>query len=163
MVAVVARDELTAFEALDLNPVEYEPHHGIQPPRGKPDDRRTQDSRIRQPWNVHKAVSLGFGDVDAGLAAADRVFEDTFFYQGSTHLPSSSMPRFAAIDRTASRAVVRDANAQLRAPRAGESAPPCGGAHPCHRTPTGGALRRQSDPFNHEMVVAKAALCSIVR
>jgi 4-hydroxybenzoyl-CoA reductase subunit alpha len=37
--------------------------------------------------NVHKAVSLQFGDVDAGFAGADLVLEDTFFYEGNTHLP----------------------------------------------------------------------------
>jgi 4-hydroxybenzoyl-CoA reductase subunit alpha len=30
---------------------------------------------------------MEFGDVEAGFAEADRVFEDTFFYEGNTHLP----------------------------------------------------------------------------
>ena len=37
--------------------------------------------------NLHKLLSMEFGDVEAGFAEADRVFEDTFFYDGNTHLP----------------------------------------------------------------------------
>src|SRR5262249_37308732 len=34
--------------------------------------------------NAHRAAALEFGDVDAALAQADRVFEDTYFFQGNT-------------------------------------------------------------------------------
>src|SRR5258707_12697340 len=44
--------------------------------------------------NVHKKVSLEFGDVDEGFAEADLVREDTFFYEGNTHLP---MEQHAAV------------------------------------------------------------------
>ncbi len=37
--------------------------------------------------NVHKAVSLQFGDVEAAFAAADLVREDVFYFEGNTHLP----------------------------------------------------------------------------
>src|SRR5207302_9360525 len=37
--------------------------------------------------NAHRAAALEFGDVDAALAEADHVFEDTYFFQGNTHLP----------------------------------------------------------------------------
>jgi 4-hydroxybenzoyl-CoA reductase subunit alpha len=37
--------------------------------------------------NAHRAAALEFGDVDAALAQADHVFEDTYFFQGNTHLP----------------------------------------------------------------------------
>src|SRR5205823_3491115 len=37
--------------------------------------------------NIHKLVALEFGNVEHGFVEADEIFEDTFFYQGSTHLP----------------------------------------------------------------------------
>src|SRR5580765_7692958 len=96
--AVIARDELTAFEALDLIDVQYEPLRTFNRPEESLafDDPRIHDSGAS--GNIHKLVSLGFGDVDRGLAAADRVFQDTFFYQGSTHLPIEQHAAVAAKD-----------------------------------------------------------------
>src|SRR5207237_7911738 len=37
--------------------------------------------------NVHKAVSLQFGDVEAALAGSHLVREDVFYFEGTTHLP----------------------------------------------------------------------------
>ncbi len=37
--------------------------------------------------NIHKLVSMEFGDTEQGFARADRVYEDLFFYEGNTHLP----------------------------------------------------------------------------
>src|SRR5919201_6290565 len=96
--AVVARDELTAFEALDLVDVQYEPLRTF----ATPDDSLAHDEpRIHDygdHGNVHKAVSLAFGDVDKALAEADHVFDDTFFSQGSTHLPIEQHAAVAARD-----------------------------------------------------------------
>jgi 4-hydroxybenzoyl-CoA reductase subunit alpha len=96
--AVIARDELTAFEALDLIDVEYEPLRTF----GNPDDSLAHpEPRIHDygdGGNIHKAVSLGFGDVDRAFADADAIFEDTFFYQGSTHLPIEQHAAVAAKD-----------------------------------------------------------------
>jgi 4-hydroxybenzoyl-CoA reductase subunit alpha len=41
-----------------------------------------------------------FGDVDASLAGAAHVFEDTFFYQGNTHLPIEQHASLAIQDPT---------------------------------------------------------------
>ncbi|HXW77398.1 MAG TPA: molybdopterin cofactor-binding domain-containing protein, partial [Candidatus Eremiobacteraceae bacterium] len=41
----------------------------------------------RRTNNIHKEVHLEFGDMSAGFAAADRVFEDEFFFEGNTHAP----------------------------------------------------------------------------
>src|SRR5881275_1402039 len=81
--AVIARDELTAFEALDLIDVEYEPLRTFADPE---DSLQHDDPRIHEygdRGNIHKLVSLEFGDVGRALADADKVFEDTFFYQGN--------------------------------------------------------------------------------
>ena len=84
--AVIARDELTALDALDLIEVEYEVLTTISDPE---EALNTPSPRIHDygdEGNIHKRVSLQFGDVEASFAESDEVFEDTFFYQGNTHL-----------------------------------------------------------------------------
>src|SRR6266851_1717981 len=97
--AVIARDELTAFDALDLIDVEYEPLRTFS----TPDDSLAHETpRIHEygdTGNIHKLVSLRFGDVQAALAAADHVFEDTFFYEGNTHLAIEQHAAVAALDQ----------------------------------------------------------------
>src|SRR5205823_2421915 len=80
--AVIAREELTAFEALDLIEVEYELLTTIANPE---EALATPEPRIHdygEEGNIHKRVSMAFGDVEQGFAEADHVFEDVFFYQG---------------------------------------------------------------------------------
>src|SRR3954469_4331705 len=96
--AVIARDELTACEALELIDVEYEPLRTYADPD---DSLAFPEPRIHDygdAGNVHKAVSLRFGNVEQALAGADRVFDDTFFYQGNTHLPIEQHASVAARD-----------------------------------------------------------------
>ena len=85
---IVADDELTAEEALALVEIEYEPLPAIMSidealrtdlPQIHPNPRRTN--------NVHKEVHLEFGDMEAGFARADRIFEDEYFFEGTTHAP----------------------------------------------------------------------------
>src|SRR5438552_262196 len=97
--AVVAKDELTAFEALDLVDVDYEPLPTISEPE---EALATPEPRIHdygEEGNVHKRVSMTFGDVESGFAEADRVFDDTFFYQGNTHLSLEQHASVAAVDQ----------------------------------------------------------------
>src|SRR6202163_1957472 len=71
--AVVAREELTAFEALDLIDVEYEILTTISNPE---EALATPAPRIHdygEEGNIHKRVALEFGNVDAGLAEADEL------------------------------------------------------------------------------------------
>jgi len=85
--AVVAREELTAFEALDLIDVEYELLTTIADPEEALATPAPRIHEYGEEGNIHKRVSLEFGDVQQGFLEADEVFEDTFFYQGNTHLP----------------------------------------------------------------------------
>src|SRR5215469_10767733 len=74
--AVIARDEATAFEALDAIDVEYEPLRTFATPE---ESLAFPEPRIHDygdHGNIHKLVSLSFGDVDAAFGASDRVFED---------------------------------------------------------------------------------------
>jgi 4-hydroxybenzoyl-CoA reductase subunit alpha len=86
--AVVADDELTAEEALDLIDVEYEPLPSVMTiDAALREDLPKIHENPRRTNNVHKEVHLEFGDMDAGFARADRTFEDEFFYEGNTHAP----------------------------------------------------------------------------
>jgi 4-hydroxybenzoyl-CoA reductase alpha subunit len=157
--AVVAREELTALEALDLIDVEYEILATISDPE---EALTTPSPRIHdygEEGNIHKRVSLQFGDVEASFAEADEVFEDIFFFQGNTHL---------AIEQHASVAM-KDPEGKLTIWSSTQT------PHYLHKalakvlqmpaghirviaTPNGGAFGGKSDPFNHEIVVSKAAL-----
>src|SRR2546430_68983 len=85
--AVAAVDEETAERACELIDVTYEPLPTLM---SIEDALAHPDVRIHEYGdgpNVHKNVSLQFGDVDAALAASDLVREDVFFFEGNTHLP----------------------------------------------------------------------------
>ena len=91
--AVAAVDEETAETALHHIEVEYEvlrPIMSIDEALRYPEDRIHAYTRV---GNIHRVAALEFGEVDAGFAAADYIREDTFFFQGNTHLPWSSMQR----------------------------------------------------------------------
>src|SRR5258708_2071145 len=96
--AVIAREELTAFEALDLIDVDYEIFTTISDPE---EALATPEPRIHEygeGGNIHKLVALEFGNVEEGFAEADEIFEDTFFFQGNTHLAIEQHPAMAITD-----------------------------------------------------------------
>src|SRR5256885_14783165 len=85
--AVSAIDEDVAFDAMNLIEVEYEP---LQTISSIEEGVMIDEPRIHEygdGGNVHKKVSLEFGETDEGFAEADLIREDTFFYEGNTHLP----------------------------------------------------------------------------
>jgi 4-hydroxybenzoyl-CoA reductase subunit alpha len=157
--AVIARDELTAFDALDLIEVEYDPLRTF----AGPDDSLAYDApRIHEygdRGNIHKLVSLSFGDVDRAFADADRVFEDTFFYQGNTHLPIEQHAAVAARDPDGKLVLWSSTQTPHYVHRALAKALDIPAAHiRVIATSNGGGFGGKSDPFNHEIVVCKAAL-----
>ncbi|HWX25017.1 MAG TPA: aldehyde oxidase, partial [Vicinamibacteria bacterium] len=85
--AVAALDEETAERALASIDVEYE----VLPPLMSIDEALAHpESRIHDygpHGNVHKEVSFDFSDVETGFREADHVREDTFYFEGNTHLP----------------------------------------------------------------------------
>jgi len=157
--AIVARDELTAFEALDLIDVEYEPLRTFATPD---DSLAYPEPRIHDygdAGNIHKIVSLQFGDVEQALASADQVFEDTFFYQGNTHLPIEQHAAVAAQDPDGKLVLWSSTQTPHYVHRALAKALAMPAAHiRVIATPNGGGFGGKSDPFNHEVVVARAAL-----
>src|SRR6059036_2522908 len=77
--AVAAIDEDVAFDAMNLIEVEYEPLNTIS---SIEEAVMIEEPRIHDygdVGNIHKKVSLEFGDVEEGFADADLVREDTFF------------------------------------------------------------------------------------
>src|SRR6476619_3561765 len=157
--AIIARDELTAFEATDLVDVEYAPLRTFATPD---DSLAYSELRIHDTGatgNIHKIVSLKFGDVDGALAGADHLFDDTFFYQGNTHLPIEQHAAVAAIDPDGKLVLWSSTQTPHYVHRALAKALEMPAAHiRVIATPHGGGFGGKSDPFNHEMVVAKAAL-----
>ncbi|MCC7243710.1 MAG: molybdopterin-dependent oxidoreductase [Acidobacteria bacterium] len=157
--AVIARDEATAGDAVRLIAVEYEPLRTF----ANPDDSLAYaEPRIHDygdGGNVHKAVALQFGDVDAAIDGADHVFDDVFFFEGSTHLPIEQHAAVAAKDPDGKLVVWSSTQTPHYLHRALARALEMPAAHiRVIATPNGGGFGGKSDPFNHEVVVARAAL-----
>jgi 4-hydroxybenzoyl-CoA reductase subunit alpha len=157
--AVIAREELTAFEALDLIDVDYEILATISDPE---EALATPEPRIHdygEEGNIHKRVALEFGDVEKSFAEADEVFEDTFFYQGSTHLPIEQHAAVATKDPDGKLTIWSSTQTPHYLHRALAKVLNMPPAHiRVSATPNGGGFGGKSDPFHHEIIVAKAAL-----
>jgi 4-hydroxybenzoyl-CoA reductase subunit alpha len=157
--AVIAREELTAFEACDLIDVDYEILATISDPE---EALATPEPRIHEygeAGNIHKRVALEFGDVEKSFAEADEIFEDTFFYQGSTHLPIEQHAAVAIKDPEGKLTIWSSTQTPHYLHRALAKVLEMPAAHiRVIATPNGGGFGGKSDPFNHEIVVAKAAL-----
>jgi len=157
--AVIAREELTAFEALDLIDVDYEILTTISDPE---EALVTPEPRIHEygeEGNIHKLVALEFGNVEEGFADADEIFEDIFFFQGNTHLPIEQHASVAIKDPEGKLTIWSSTQTPHYVHRALAKVLEMPAAHiRVIATPNGGGFGGKSDPFNHEIVVAKAAL-----
>ena len=154
--AVAAIDEETAFEACELIDVEYAPLDSV----ADIDDALSgNDPAIHlygDAHNVHKAIALEFGDVEAALAEADLVHEDLFFYEGSTHLPMeqhASLADYRPDDRLTLWSSSQTPHYVHRALATVLEMP--ASRIRVIATPNGGGFGGKSDPFNHEIVVAE--------
>ena len=157
--AVIARDEATADAAVQMIDVDYEPLKTIASPEEALANPEPRIHEYGDGGNVHKAVALQFGDVDAALAASDRVFDDVFFFEGSTHLPIEQHAAVAARDPDGKLVVYSSTQTPHYLHRALAKALAMPAPHiRVIATPNGGGFGGKSDPFNHEIVVAKAAM-----
>src|SRR3990172_607008 len=159
--AVAAVSETLADKALGYIDVEYEI---LKPILTIEDALASTDESARiHTWNrranIQKAVSLEFGDMAGAFAQADHIFVDTFFYQGNTHLPieqycaigfygpdekltlwsSTQTPHY--LHRALAK-VLKLPMARIRVIAA----------------PVGGGFGGKSDPFSHEICVAKLSM-----
>src|SRR5919206_4952111 len=96
--AVAAVDEDTAFEAMNLIEVEYEPLAAVASIEEAVEVGEPRIHDYGEHNNIHKNVHLEFGDMDEGFREADYVREDVFFYEGNTHLPMEQHAAVAHFD-----------------------------------------------------------------
>jgi 4-hydroxybenzoyl-CoA reductase alpha subunit len=157
--AVAATDEEIAAAACDAIAVEYEvlePVMSIDAALANPKDERIQD--YGGPNNIHKLVALEFGDVEGGFDRADHIREDVFFFQGNTHLPMEQHSAIATyvdgkvtlwsstqVVHYVHRALAKVLELPMNRIRV------IGAAH-------GGGFGGKTDPFAHEIIVAKLAM-----
>ncbi len=157
--AVAAIDEDVAFDAMNLIEVEYEPLDTIS----TIDEAVLIDEpRIHEygdSGNVHKKVSLEFGDVEEGFAEADLVREDLFFYEGNTHLPMEQHAAVAHFDSDGKITLWSSTQTPHYVHRALAKVLGLPASHiRVIATPNGGGFGGKSDPFNHEVAVCKLAM-----
>ena len=156
--AVAAVDERTAARACELVEVTWE----VLPPVLDLDTARDQPAiglGASGKDNVSKVVDLAFGDVDAALRGSDLVVQGDYHFEGTAHAPIETHCAIARYDsdglltvwsttqvphylhRELSR-VLQLSPARIRV----------------IQPPVGGAFGGKSEPFGHEMVVAKLAM-----
>jgi 4-hydroxybenzoyl-CoA reductase subunit alpha len=157
--AVVASDEQTAGEALDLIRVEYQPLKTISSPE---EALQTPEPRIHaysELGNIHRLQAFAFGDAEQALEASDHVFEDLFFYEGNTHLPIEQHASVAALDGEGKLTLWSSTQVPHYVHRALARVLQMAPSHVrVIASPNGGGFGGKCDVCNHEMVVAKAAL-----
>src|SRR5437588_12316006 len=157
--AVAAIDEDVAFDAMNLIEVEYET---LQTISSIEEGVMIDEPRIHKygdGGNVHKKVSLEFGETDAGFAEADLIREDTFFYEGNTHLPMEQHAAVAYYDTDEKLTLWSSTQTPHYVHRALTKVLEIPASHiRVIATPNGGGFGGKSDPFNHEVIVSKLAM-----
>jgi 4-hydroxybenzoyl-CoA reductase alpha subunit len=157
--AVAAIDEDVAFDAMNLIEVEYE---RLQTISSIEEGVMIDDPLIHDygdQGNIHKKVSLEFGEVEAGFAEADLVREDIFFYEGNTHLPMEQHAAVAYFDTDEKMTLWSSTQTPHYVHRALAKVLELKASHiRVIATPNGGGFGGKSDPFNHEVVVCKLSM-----
>ncbi|MDE3100971.1 MAG: molybdopterin-dependent oxidoreductase [Chloroflexota bacterium] len=150
--AVAAVDEDTAYDALSLIDVEYEP---LEPILTIEEALTREDVRIHEdsgrPANVFKDVHLEFGDVEGGFQTAHKVYDNWYFFEGTTHAPMETHSAVASYDGDGKLTLWtstqvphylhRELEKVLGIPRSRIRV---------IATPNGGGFGGKSDPFSHE-------------
>ena len=157
--AVAARDEETANAALALIEVEYEVLPAVMEPEAALAPGAPALFPGRKGGNLTKHVRLDFGDVETALSEAHALVEGDYFFEGTAHAPIE--PHCAVAEFDARGLLTLYSATQI--------------PHYVHRTlakvldlppdrvrviqpALGGAFGGKSDPFGHEIVVAKLAM-----
>ena len=158
LAAVAAVDEATAERACDLITVEYEPLPAVLTLEDALDPGGVAIHDYGDGPNVHKAVALEFGEVDAAFAQADLVREDVFFYQGNAHLPMethASLAHCAPDGKLTLWSATQTPHYVHRAIAMALQVPP---ARLRVIAPAiGGGFGGKTDPFAHEIVACRLA------
>ena len=157
--AVAALDEETAEAACALIEVDYE----VLPPLMSIDEALARpDLRIHDygpQGNVHKEVSFDFGNVEAGFAEAEHVREDTFYFEGNTHLPMEQHACVAAAGADGKLTLWSSTQTPHYVHRAAAKVLEVPASHlRVIACPNGGGFGGKSDPFGHEIVACKLSM-----
>ncbi len=157
--AIAALTEDQAHEAALAVEVEYE---SLETIASVDDALAHPEPRIHDygdEGNLHKKLSMQFGDVESGFDEADEIFEDVLYFEGNTHLPLEQHATVAFTEETDRITVYsstqtphylhRSLAKVLGLPAARIRVVAC---------PNGGGFGGKSDPFNHEICAAKMAL-----
>lgn len=160
-VAAVAADSPDiAQKALEYIDVKYEPLqsvNSIEEALSKNSASIHEDGECSN--NIHKTVSLEFGDVEQGFKEADYTREDTFFYEGSNHVALEEHSAIASYSADGKLTVWSSTQVPhylqrtlckvlgLQASKVRVTVPEVGGGF-------GG----KSDIFSHELVAAKLSM-----
>ncbi len=157
--AVIARDEKTAEEALELIEVKYRPLPTIASPEEGLANPEPRIHDYGERGNIHRNQAHEFGDVEEALAKSDHVFEDLFFFEGNTHLPMEQQASLATVEGDGKLTLSsstqnphylhRQLAHVLQLPASQIRVIAC---------PNGGGFGGKCDPAGHEFVVSKAAL-----
>src|SRR5262249_6182367 len=108
--------------------------------------------------NIHKLVSLEFGDVEEGFREADLIREDVFFFEGNTHLPMEQHAALAQATSDGKLTLWSSTQTPHYVHRALAKVFQMPASHiRVIATPNGGGFGGKSDPFSHEMVVCRLA------
>ena len=157
--AVIARDEQTANEALDLIDVKYRPLATIATAEEALERPEPRIHDYGEQGNIHRLQAFEFGDVEAAFANSDHVFEDVFFYEGNTHLPIEQHASVAAVDGEGKLTLWSSTQVPHYIHRALARALQMPAAHiRVIACPNGGGFGGKCDLHNHEIVVSRAAL-----
>jgi 4-hydroxybenzoyl-CoA reductase subunit alpha len=160
VVAIAATEEEIAWDACRLVDVEYHELRTIGSVHEAADNEepRLHDYGVR--GNIHRLENLEFGDLADGFARAEHVREDTFWFEGNTHLPMEQHATLAHFDKDGKLTVWSSTQTPHYLHRALARV-----LHPlpAHHIrvvacPNGGGFGGKSDPFNHEICAAKMAM-----
>ena len=159
--AVAAVDEDTAFDALQLIDVVYEPLPPILTIQDALRDDLPKLHDHSKHANVFKDVHLEFGDVGGGFAAAEHVRDDWFFYDGNTHAPIETHSAVASWDGDGKLTLWTSTQVPHYLHRELEKVLGVPRAHiRVIATPNGGGFGGKSDPFGHEFAACLLSMRS---
>jgi 4-hydroxybenzoyl-CoA reductase alpha subunit len=157
--AVAATDPAIAERALDLIDVTYEPLDEVVTIEDALADDRHLLHGEGKGQNVHRAAALEFGDVEAGMALADHIREDVFFFRGNTHAPLETHSALASFGADGKLTLWSSTQVPHYVHRTLEKVLelPAGRIRVI-ATPSGGGFGGKTDPFPHELTAAKLSM-----
>jgi len=157
--AVAAIDAETAEQALELIDVSYKPLDEVVTLDQALADDQSLIHGEGPGQNVHRSAALEFGDLDEGMAVADHIREDVFFFRGNNHAALETHAALASFGADEKLTLWSSTQVPHYVHRALEKVLEL----PASRirviaTPSGGGFGGKTDPFSHELTAAKLSM-----